>query len=434
MKKFVGLKKPPKAANDYNYSWDKEGQDLLSKIKDKTIKNSESIKIIEKLFLSEELPQNLRLTFWYVCCGLDESMKEKKNEKYYKDLVRAFNIMVKREHPFYIYMRRKISLDIDRSFSNETIKTTKENVIQLKNILEAFTVRNVSINYCQGLNGIVAYFLETTNFKEQESFYLYKKILEDILPYDYYLLGIGVQAEIIVLGKILEKFLPDLIEHLRNIEGDLLINNVFTNAITSLLIYKTDRNITNFLMDCFFLFSRLMEDKDDEVYFIMYKIILAIFKSIKDELMKCKNMSSVNGLLKFNIINQELMKKIIYNTFIDNEITKNINYIKKLRNEEVDKILSGKKMYFNFQNENNIACNVNYPLCVEEKDYSIPVDLYIIYRRANLFTDIKDIDFEENKKELSDNEINDEKNENDDNDDDKILENIIIERRKHYCK
>ena len=108
------------------------------------------------------------------------------NNNYYNYLVKAFNIMIKRKHPFYLYLEKKISLDLERSFNYEKYKITEENINQLKNILYAFSVRNVSINYCQGLNTIVVYLLETTNFKEEESFYLFIKLLEYILQYDYY--------------------------------------------------------------------------------------------------------------------------------------------------------------------------------------------------------------------------------------------------------
>jgi hypothetical protein len=90
-----------------------------------------------------------------------------KNKGQYKKLVKAFNIMIKRKHPFYLYMEIKISVDLNRSF-NQKNKPSEENIRQLRDILYAFTVRDVSLNYCQGFNTLVAYFLQTTNFKEEE--------------------------------------------------------------------------------------------------------------------------------------------------------------------------------------------------------------------------------------------------------------------------
>ena len=48
------------------------------------------------------------------------------------------------------------------------LKILNDNEINL-NILYAFTVRNVSLNYCQGLNSIVGYFLRTMNFSEENT-------------------------------------------------------------------------------------------------------------------------------------------------------------------------------------------------------------------------------------------------------------------------
>ena len=436
--KFKISKNPIKKLNDIksqnNFIWEIEGINILSKINNKDSKKSELKKNIETLFLCQKLPSYLRLNFWLNLSGVKETMNLKENNNYYNNLVKAFNIMIKRKHPFYLYLEKKISLDLERSFNYEKYKITEENINQLKNILYAFSVRNVSINYCQGLNTIVVYLLETTNFREEESFYLFIKLLEDILPYDYYLMGIGIEAEMIIINKILKKFLPDLIKHLNKIEGDMILDTSLTSFISSLFIFKMDRNVTNFCMDCFYLLSRLGEKEDGDIFFYFYKIILAIFKCLKKDLMKCKDISQVNDVLKFETISKENLEIIIYYTFIGNEIASNLDYIKKIRKEEVDKIIKNKKMIFKFNNDNNIECNINYPICVEEKDNINSIDLYRIYKRG------KKSKFIKQKKEENNSDDNNNKciikidDDNLEENDEEILENIVIERRKHYCK
>ena len=397
----------------HNYHWEKEGAQLIQSINQKNYKNGDLKNILSILLITEEMPNNFISNYWLNCSGAIELMNQNKGQ--YKKLVKAFNIMLKRKHPFYLYMERKISVDLNRSF-NQKIKTSEENIRQLRDILYAFTVRNVSLNYCQGFNTLVAYFLQMTNFKEEESFYLLLVIMENILPYDYYLHGVGIEAELNILNILLEKFEPDLIKHLNSIEGGIILYIIFTRFVTSLMIFEVDRNITNFLFNCFFGFA-LMEDKN-EAFFYFYKISLAIFKSLKQSLMKCKSMDQVNKVMKIEKdLKKEVIQSIIYYTLFDDSNNKfDIKFAKKIRKEEINKVLKTKKSKFNFKNEKNIECDINYPICVEEWDISSNIDLSVYYEKIN---------------QQKDNEIN---TINDEEDDEQILKDIIVERRRHYCK
>ena len=407
-----------KIKDKYNYQWEKEGKELIDKIKDKNINKVELKKILSILLISEQnIPQDIFFNFWIKCSGADELITQDKGQ--YKKLVKAFNILIKNKHPFYLYMEKKISVDLNRSFNHMKEKVKQENINQLRDILYAFTVRNVSINYCQGLNSIVSYFLQMTNYKEEESFYLFLNLMENILPYDYYMSAIGVEAEAKILNILLEKYEPDLIKYLKDIQSDILLFSVLTKFITSLFTFQIDQKITSFAYNCFFGFA-LLEEKG-EAFFYFYKIILSIFKFLKPDLMKCQDMKDVN--LKLKLIEKEIKKEniesIIYYTFFDENNKFDINYAKKLRQEEINKIIKDKKIKFNGKNENNIECNVNYPLCVKECENSSVPQFNVIYQSIN---DKK----EDNNK---DNEII-----NNGEDDDSILKSIIIERRKHYCQ
>ena len=405
----------------YKYQWEKEGNEIIQNIEQNKINKEEFKKILSILLITEDIPAHIFPNFWVTFSGAKEEMK--KNKGQYKKLVKAFNILVKNKHPFFLYMERKMSIDLDRSFKYQKEKITKENINQLRDILKAFIVRDVSLNYCQGLNVIVAYFLYKTNYNEEESFYLFLRLMENILPYDYYLNGIGVEAELNILNILLEKYEPDLVKHLNKINGYMVVYTILTQFITSLLIFKTNENITNILFNCFFGFA-LLENKED-IFFYFYKVILSIFKILKNDLMKSKTMEQINNIVNLEKeMKKENIEIILYYTLFDESKYKlDIEYIRKLRKQEVNKIIENKTYKFNFQNNNNIECNINYPLCIEECNISSPPEMNVVYRSLDDINEEKNDDNINNINIINDDDVNEEK----------ILKDIIIERRRHYC-
>ena len=89
----------------------------------------------------------------------------------------------------------------------------EQNIIPLRNVLSTFVKRNPTIGYCQGMNFIVGNLLKHLN--EQESFWLFTSIVENILPLDYYadMLGILVDQKIFEI-LLTEKF-PKLVAHMQ---------------------------------------------------------------------------------------------------------------------------------------------------------------------------------------------------------------------------
>jgi hypothetical protein len=72
----------------------------------------------------------------------------------------------------------------------------------LRNILFTFIKRNPTIGYCQGMNFIAANLLKY--FNEEESFWLFTIIMEDLLPMDYYSGLIGILIDQQVFEKLLK--------------------------------------------------------------------------------------------------------------------------------------------------------------------------------------------------------------------------------------
>ena len=94
----------------------------------------------------------------------------KENKDNYLKLINSYEQMEKENHYFYKYLTYKISRDLYRSNLKD------EEVYKLKNILNAFIIRDLSINYCQGFNLIVSHLLTINNYKEEETFYLFVKL------------------------------------------------------------------------------------------------------------------------------------------------------------------------------------------------------------------------------------------------------------------
>ena len=127
----------------YNYHWDKEGEDLLQKIKNNNFEKKELKNILSILLLTENIPNNFISKLWISSAKILENINN--SNKQYNKLVKAYDILIKRKHPLYLFLDNKISVDLNRSFNAKNVKVTGENIIQLKNILNAFTVRNVSL-------------------------------------------------------------------------------------------------------------------------------------------------------------------------------------------------------------------------------------------------------------------------------------------------
>ena len=399
------------------FKWEKEGEELLQKLKSNNYQKKELKDTLSILLLTEEIPINFAIKLWLTSAKIEERINN--NKEQYKKLVKAFDILLKNDHPLYLFLKNKIGIDLNRSFDQNQVKITEENIIQLRNILYAFTVRNASLNYCQGYNTISAFFLQMTNFKEEESFYLFCRLMEDIFPYDYYFCGIGIEAEMEIINQLLNKYEPEIMAYCQKKQGcEFIIISLITQIITSLFSYKADKNIEIFFYTCIFSFYSLEEEKDkDNIYYYFYKIILAIFKTFKKEILKVKNDKQLSDLLNIEKLSKERIQSIIYFTLFDDSKTcLDISYAKNLRKEYVNKIFKEKNLKFKFNNNKGLECNINYPVCLDENEFEPKFYLSVYYTKGKT------------------QKINEENNIIIENDDDKILSEIIIERRRHYCQ
>ena len=77
-----------------------------------------------------------------------------------------------------------------RTFPYESADVVDKFIDPLRNVLFSFVKRNPTIGYCQGMNFIVGNLLKILN--EEQSFWVFVAITENILPIDYYSDMLGI--------------------------------------------------------------------------------------------------------------------------------------------------------------------------------------------------------------------------------------------------
>ena len=87
----------------------------------------------------------------------------------------------------------QIELDLRRTYPNESAAQIEADIVPLRNVLNTFVKRNPTIGYCQGMNFIVGLLLKHLN--EEQSFWVFTHICENLLPLDYYSGMIGIMVD-----------------------------------------------------------------------------------------------------------------------------------------------------------------------------------------------------------------------------------------------
>lgn len=108
----------------------------------------------------------------------------------------------------------QIELDLKRTYPNESPELVTQYIGPLRNVLTTFIKRNPTVGYCQGMNFFAANLLKHLN--EEESFWVFTSICENLLPLDYYsdLLGILTDQRVFEI-LLIEKY-PKLVAHMQN--------------------------------------------------------------------------------------------------------------------------------------------------------------------------------------------------------------------------
>ena len=365
------------------------------------------------------IPENLKGEFWFISSGAKKEMIEHPN--YYNYLLNYYpnEIILQNKH--------QIEIDLNRTFPEDKFFHEEETINKLRNILMTYSKRNVSIGYVQGFNFIVGRILKFIS-NEEKVFWLFSQIIENILPIDFYSEMSGIMADVdILLCMIKEKYNPDLINYLRE-DFMIYIKNILMQWFLSLFIL-------NFPIEAqLFVWDILLVDKS----IVLFKTAIYLIKELKNDIFKVNNLEQLTILikdyfsdfknlnaLKYNLI----LKKYEFNNsfinfnrlFILSEMTEKINQTNRFKLENLKEKIS----------ERDEPCDLNWPYCLYDYEtYYKIIDHIVLRNNENL--EIMDNYCENQSKKL--NNISDNNTVNNVCDEDLNFNNVLIERKKHFCE
>ena len=226
-----------------------------------------------KAIVREGVPQKYRASFWRSCIKRVTAHCRGRDEPgFYKSLLSQGRCGTN-------LFDKQIELDLMRTLPNNCLfnTVTATGVDKLRNVLLAFSLYNIEIGYCQGLNRIAAFALSILNLKEEDSFWALVAIVE-ILPPDYYSQTmIGAQVDQRVLSDIMADKYPKIMAHFQQFNIDLSL--ITFNWFLTLFVDNTNIDVVLAFWDSFFY-------EGDKV---LFRFALAIFRIHHDTLLLTKD-------------------------------------------------------------------------------------------------------------------------------------------------
>lgn len=171
---------------------------------DKTLKIQKYGKKIRSVIRSKGIPPTYRAKVWLETSGAYKKLAH--NKGYYKAMIEE-----NKNYSQVTEAERQIDLDLDRTFPQHPFfnKSTGDGVERLRRVLVTFCRRNAFVAYCQSFNYIVGMLL--LHMDEEEAFWMFVVILEEILPADYYNPKLkGMRTDVKVLDSLIEFYLPKI--------------------------------------------------------------------------------------------------------------------------------------------------------------------------------------------------------------------------------
>lgn len=215
------------------------------------------------------------------------------NPGYYDDLVNFPNGI---PSPY----ENQIEMDLHRTFPNDSYFKQPSTIKSLRNVLLAYSRRNVTIGYCQGFNFIVGRLLKTTK-NELYSFWIFVQMIENMLPLCYYSDLAGVIIDTKILQLLIKAHYSDLYNHIEKLNYSLLLNNILYKWFVSLFIQSTNEEISYLIWDSFFLGGSI----------VLFNAALAMLKMMKSDIMNSHTMEDLHNVFDegiTNYINIDLIK------------------------------------------------------------------------------------------------------------------------------
>ena len=212
----------------------------------------------------------------------------------------------------------------------------------------------------------------------------------------------------------------EIIIHLKNLNCELYLNNMIHKWLITLFIEGVSDIFHLIIWDLFLL----------EGSIVFFKAAYGLIKIMSKDILEAKTIENIQNIFENKIINYDNTAKLIYFLVFKIYDNFNIDILNKYRKFLLPKIKNqiGNSIsdFFNEIKEEEIECDLDWPLCSKDQNYRHEIIEFIIYKQLEKPIVINDyygnnLNFEKTKKE------NNEKDQYD------YYSEICIERRKHIC-
>ena len=352
---------------DANLTWETE-LDLISKepgVIDATNPNYISTRKKLRNLLLKKSPDEKRAKYWFILSGAER--EKNLHPGYYHKIIYEF--------PDYIPSKYRtiIEADLDRTCPTEEYFKKPENRKKLSNVLIAYSRRNCKIGYCQGFNLIVAKLLQI--FEEEDAFWMFVQILENILPCEYYSELVGIMGDCSLCLKILTESNKKVMLKLKGFE--VILNNLLYKWFISLFVENTSNDTFLNIWDALMLDGNI----------VLLRAVSSILDLMEDQILLTDGFEDLTKLfeekISKSVFQRDKFMKLLLNEgklkYSNNEIEKMrdeinreaINTIIKTKKNEV------KKIQVDINGE-EIECDLDYPFCLKEfEDDSKKIKRYL---------------------------------------------------------
>ena len=380
--------------------------------------------------LYNPIPADFRPHYWLIITGAKQEMVN--NPGYYEKLKKLAKIS-----PNFPYAK-SIKLDLHRTFPSIDYFKKEENVNKLNNILLAFTLRNsISIGYCQGFNFIVAQILLVMQ-DEEKTFWIFTKLVEDFLPFDFYLKFSGVRIDMNIVQSMITKELPYIAKN----EGlNLCMNNLISRCFISLYSETVKIDVLRNIWDIFFMYGNIILFRTFK--FVSYLLCDKKYQNPKFTIERIHEeiLDKLQNITDTDLLNYFLIQDSLINDSYVNENRKrkkmkvyeqNVNFKESIAGNSSEKMECDLRTpYCVYNNEINNIDKFNEVKIFRTRNNTKCYENYFIEKIKEENKEDKKIDIE-TKKDNNKNEIIELDDNNDVNLDD--LDRVLIERHQHVCE
>eukprot|EP01135_Chromosphaera_perkinsii_P003695 Nk52_evm13s252 gene=Nk52_evmTU13s252 len=248
------------------------------------------------------IPEEYRSEIWQKCAGSFGKLRLERgvykglidqyrsiNEYNGRDSVPSFALegFTSEEMGQLVRSKREICLDLTRTFPKhrDFRRQDSELVNKLRNILQAYSLYNQKVGYCQGMSFIAGFALLILK-EEEEVFWLLSAIVEDYLR-DYHTPCLaGNHVDQLILTRLIALQLPEIHSHFEKLR--LNISLVTMQWFFTLFAVCCPPETTLRIWDCFFAEGRA----------VLFRVVINMLSMKEKEILGERDMETAFGLIR----------------------------------------------------------------------------------------------------------------------------------------